>query len=50
MTLLSRFSILILKVKCIFLFHYVYMRKNVIERYMKQKSCKDFNLMQITND
>jgi hypothetical protein len=24
--------------------------KNVIKRNMKQKSCKDFNLVQVTND
>ncbi len=50
LTLLSLFLVLILKVKWFFLFHYVYMRKNVIEGDMKQKSCEDFNLMQITND
>jgi len=50
MTLLSLFSVQILKLKCTFLFHCVYMKKNVIEKDMKQKSCKDFNLMQITSD
>jgi hypothetical protein len=50
MTLLSLFSILILKVKWTFFVLVCADEKNVIKRDMKQKSCKDFNPVQVTND
>jgi hypothetical protein len=48
--LLSLFLILILKAKWTILFHYVYIRENVLKKKMKQKSCNVFNKLQVTND